>query len=141
MKKKQAMKTAARPTRCKCAERVSGILYKRESLPGANEVGGHDRGKHYLLSTYYSSTLSYLALYTAAAVVSCTIEATKKCGTSRSDLQQQHSSIMMHPCGHPAARRQRCSHAPIPSPQPRSLCTSTWSLSRACFVRTCCVLS
>ena len=25
--------------------------------PGANEVGGHDRGKHYLLSTYYSSTL------------------------------------------------------------------------------------
>ena len=26
-------------------------------LTGANEVGGHDRGKHYLLSTYYSSTL------------------------------------------------------------------------------------
>ena len=26
-------------------------------LPGANEVGGHDRAKHYLLSTYYSSTL------------------------------------------------------------------------------------
>ena len=36
---------------CKRAERVSGILFKRESLPGANEVGGHDRGKHYLLST------------------------------------------------------------------------------------------
>ena len=26
-------------------------------LTGANEVGGFDRGKHYLLSTYYSSTL------------------------------------------------------------------------------------
>ena len=37
-------------------------------LPGANEVGGHDRGKHYLLPTYYSSTLLYLALYTAAGV-------------------------------------------------------------------------
>ena len=39
------------------AETVSGILLKRESLPGADEVGGHDRGKHYLLSTYYISTL------------------------------------------------------------------------------------
>ena len=73
MKKKQAMKTAARPTRCKCAERVSGILYKRESLPGANEVGGHDRGKHCMLSTYERSTLYYLALYTAA-VLSCAVE-------------------------------------------------------------------
>ena len=26
-------------------------------LTGANEVGGHDGGKRYLLSTYYSSTL------------------------------------------------------------------------------------
>ena len=42
---------------CKRAERVSGILFKRESLPGANEVGGHDRGKNYLLATYYSITL------------------------------------------------------------------------------------
>ena len=42
---------------CGCAERVSGITLKRESLPGANEVGGHDRGKHYLLSTKYSSTV------------------------------------------------------------------------------------
>ena len=56
-----------------------------------------------------------------------------------SDLQQQRSSIMMHSCGHPAARRQRCSHAPIPCRQPRSVCTSTWSLSRACYVRACCV--
>ena len=38
-------------------ERVSGILLKRESLPGSDEVGGHDRDKHYLLSPYYSSTL------------------------------------------------------------------------------------
>ena len=58
---------------CKCEmharrERVSGILLKHESLPGANEVGGHDRGKHYLLSMYYSSTLQYLALYTAAVI-------------------------------------------------------------------------
>ena len=42
---------------CECTERVSGILLTCESLPGANEVGGHDRGKHYVLSTYYSSTL------------------------------------------------------------------------------------
>ena len=41
----------------KCAERVLGVLLKRESLPGANEVGGHDRCKNYLLSTYYSRTL------------------------------------------------------------------------------------
>ena len=38
-------------------ERVSGILLKPETLPGANEVGGHDRGKNYLLATYYSITL------------------------------------------------------------------------------------
>ena len=43
------------------------------------------------------------------------------------DLQQQRSSIIMHPSGHPDARRQRYSHAPIPSRQPRSVCTSTWS--------------
>ena len=48
---------------------------------------------------------------------------------------------MMHSCGHPAARRQRCSHAPIPSRQPRSICTSTWFSSRARDVRECCVLS
>ena len=41
---------------CECAERVSGILLKRESPPGANRVGGHDRGMQSLLSTYYSST-------------------------------------------------------------------------------------
>ena len=49
------------------------------------------------------------------------IESTKK--ELRSDLQQQQqqrSSIMMHPSGHPAARRQRRSHAPILSRQPRS---------------------
>ena len=44
-----------------------------------------------------------------------------------SDLQQQRSSIMMDPSGYPAARRQRCSHALIPSRQPGSVCTSTWS--------------
>ena len=40
-----------------CAEWVSGILLKRESRPGANEVGGHDHGRHYLMSTYHSNTL------------------------------------------------------------------------------------
>ena len=60
--------------RCKCEmharrERVSGILFKRKSLPGANEIGGHDRGKHYLLPTFYSSTLQYLGLYTAAVML------------------------------------------------------------------------
>ena len=60
-----------------------------------------------------------------------------------SDLQRQaaSSNIMMHPSGHPAARRQRCSHPPIPSRQPRSVFASTWCLSRACYVRACCVLS
>ena len=42
-------------------------------------------------------------------------------------LQQQCSSIMMHPSGHPSARRRWCTHSPIPSRQPRSVCTSTWS--------------
>ena len=62
-KKIQGMKVQRdRSFRCKCEmrarrERVSGILLKRESLPGSDEVGGHDRGKHYVLSTYYSSTL------------------------------------------------------------------------------------
>ena len=58
---------------CECPERVSGFLLKRDPLPGSNEVGGHDRGKNYLLSTSYRSTLWYLALYTVAAVVSCAI--------------------------------------------------------------------
>ena len=63
IKKIQAMNVQRdRSFRCKCemharGERVSGILLKRESLPGANEVVRHDRGKNYLLSTYYSSTL------------------------------------------------------------------------------------
>ena len=127
------------------AERVSGILLKRESLPSANEVGGHDRGKRYVLSTYYSSTLWYLELCTAT-VSSCVIRAQSKLRKVRgfaltSDLQQQRSSIMMHPAGNSAARRQRCSDALIPSRQPRSVFTSTWSLSRACYVRVCCVLS
>ena len=69
------------------------------------------------------------------------IEATKKCGASRYDLQQQRSRIMMHPSYHRAARRQRRSHAPILSRQPRSVRTSIWSMSRACYVRACCVLS
>ena len=56
----------------------------------------------------------------------------------RSDLH----SIVIHPSGHAAPQRQRCSHAPIPVQcVPRSVCTSTWSLSRACYVRACCVLS
>ena len=71
------------------------------------------------------------------------IEATRSGGrfALNSNLQQQRSCIMMHPSGHPAARRQRCSHAQIPSHQPRSVFASTWSLSRACHVRACCVLS
>ena len=48
---------------------------------------------------------------------------------------------MMHPCGHHAAQRQKRSHAPIPSRQTRSVCTSTWSLSRVRYVRECCVPS
>ena len=35
--------------------RVLDILLKRESLPDANEVGGHDRGNQYSLSMYYTS--------------------------------------------------------------------------------------
>ena len=44
------------PNACECANRVSGLL-KREFLPGANEVGGHDRGSHYLLSMNYTAAL------------------------------------------------------------------------------------
>ena len=84
-----------RSFRCKCEmrarrERVSGILLKRESLPGANEVIGHDRGNHCLLSTYYSSTLQHFALYTAAVML-CHVSydqnrTYEKCGAFRSDL-------------------------------------------------------
>ena len=126
--------------RCQCEirarrERVSGILLKRESPPGANEVDGHGRGKHYLLSKHYSSALKNLALsgHCCCDVVSCAIRTKLKLRESAgllaltSDLQQHRSSIMMHPSGHTAARRQRCSHALIWSRQPRSVCTSTWS--------------
>ena len=125
------------------------ILLRGESLPRANEVGGHSRGKHYSLSTYYSRPLLHLLLYTVAAVLPCGIRTKSKLRKSAwicFDLLQQRSSIiMMHPSGHPAARRQRCSHAPIPSRQPGTVagavCASTWSLSRACDVRACFVPS
>ena len=63
IKKNQAMNAQRdRPFRCKCEmherrERVSGILLKRESLPGANKIGRHDRRKYYMWSTYHDSTL------------------------------------------------------------------------------------
>ena len=69
------------------------------------------------------------------------IDATKMCGASPSDLPHQRSSIMMHSSGDLAARRHRRSHAAIPSRHPRSLCTSTWPLSHACYVRACWVVS
>ena len=96
MKKSQAMYVQrGRSFRCKCEmharrERFSGILLKRESLPGAKVVGGHDRGKHYLLSTYYSSTLSYLVLYAAAVMLYHVSYSQNRsyenCGAYRSDL-------------------------------------------------------
>ena len=56
------------------AERVSGILLKPESLPGANEVGGHDRGKHYVLVVDVLQQHSVVpGTNTAAAVVSCVV--------------------------------------------------------------------
>ena len=76
-KKKSSDENASRPLvslqmrnacEARAGFRVSGILLKLESPPGANEVGGHDRGNHYLLSTYYRSTMWYLALYTAAVM-------------------------------------------------------------------------
>ena len=94
-----------------------------------------------LCTTWYTaalcSTWHYIALLLLWCIMCNTtnIEATKKCRASRSDiwpLQQQCSSIMMHPSGHPAARRQRRSHAPILSRQPRSTrryagrCGSGW---------------
>ena len=100
-------------------------------LPGATEVGGHDLGKHYLLSTWYvlqQHSVVPGTVHCCFCIMCHTnkIEAMKKRRASRSDLQQQHRSrIMMHPSGHPAGRRQRCSHAPIPSRQPRSVCMST----------------
>ena len=121
------------------ARRRAGSTYPAQTLlPTRCKRGRWGRSRQALLIVYVLQHHS---------VVSCCcimyhmnkLEATKKCGTSRSDLQRQRSSFMMHPSGHPAARQQRCSHAPIPSRQPRSVCPSTWSLSRACYVRACCV--
>ena len=71
-KKNQAMTVQRdRSLRCKCEmrvprgesglqvfcwrERVSGILLKRESPPGTNVFGGHDRSNHHWLSMYYTA--------------------------------------------------------------------------------------
>ena len=96
--------------RCQCEmdarqDRVSRILLIRESLPGTDEVGGNDCGKYYLLSTYH------LALHTVSYFEVChttKIEATRSAGrfALTSDQQHQCSSVMMHPSGHHAARRQ-----------------------------------
>ena len=97
-----------------------------------------------MLSTYSSTSVVPGTIHCCCCCImwyTNKIEATKKCLASHSDLQQQHSSIMLHPSGHPAAGRKRCMHAPIPFRQPRSVCTSTSSLSRACYERACCVLS
>ena len=87
-------------------------------LPGATEVGGHDLGKHYLLSTWYvlqqHSVVPGTVHCCCCIMYHTKIEATKKCRVSRSDLQQQQRCSIMHPSGHPAARQQRCSHVPIP---------------------------
>ena len=81
-----------RSFRCKCEmrarrERVSGILLKRESLPGANEVGGHDRGVHYLLSQHF---VVPIAIYTAAVMLYHVSydqnRSYEKCGAFRADL-------------------------------------------------------
>ena len=88
-----------------------------------------------LCSTWYS-----LLLPCCIVCHTNKIEATKSAGP-RSDLQQC-SRIMMHPSGYPDARRQRCSHVPIPLQcVPRSVWRSIWSLSRSCYVLACCVLS
>ena len=85
------------------------------------------------------------AVHCCCDVVSCAIRTKLKLRRSvgflalTSDLPQQRSNIMMHPSSHLAARRQRCSHAPIPPRHPRLVFTSTWSLSRARYVRECCV--
>ena len=152
MIKNPSDESAARPlvalqTRNAC-EAQSGFQVScsdASPYPGANEVGGHDRGKHYLLSTYYSRTLWYLELCTAAVssyVIRTKSQLRKVRGFAlTSDLQKQRSSIMMHPAENSAARRHRCSHALIPSRQPGSIFTSTWSLSRAFYVRVSCVRS
>ena len=123
---------------------VSGILLKRESLTRCKR-GRWARSRQALLVVYVLQQHAVVpdTVHCCRCIMCHTkIEATKKCRVSRSDLQQrQRSIIMMHPSGHPAARQQRRSHAPIPSRQPRSVCTSTWSLSRARYVRECCVLS
>ena len=67
------MKSAARPPGSlqmflRAQSRFQVSCSNASPLPGANEVGGHDRGKHYLLPTYYSSSLQYLALYPGAVV-------------------------------------------------------------------------
>ena len=98
IKKVQAMNLQRdRLFRFKCevherGQRISGILLKRESLPGANEVGGHDRGKHYVLSTRYVLRQHFLVpgtIHYCCDVVSCVIRQNRsyeKCGAFRSDL-------------------------------------------------------
>ena len=129
----------------KCTEPVSGILLKRESLTRCKQ-GRWARSRQAQLVVYALQQHSVVpgTVHCCCCIMCHTNKITKKkCRVSCSDLQQQQrSSIMMHPSGHPVARRQRRgSHAPIPSRQPRSVCTSTWSLPRARYVSECCVLS
>ena len=135
-----------------CAPRrewVSGILLARTGfrypaqtrVPTRCKRGRWARSRQALLVVYvpqqHSEVPDTILLLLLYHVSYNKIEATKKCGASRYDLQQQRSRIMMHPSYHRAARRQRRSHAPIPSRQPRSVRTSIWSMSRACYVRAC----
>ena len=100
-----------------CTEPVSGILLKREPLTRCKR-GRWARSRHALLVAYVLQQQSAVpgTVPWCCCIIRHTnkIEATKRCRTSRSDLQQQQrSSIMMHPSCRPAAQRQRCSHAPI----------------------------
>ena len=126
----------------KCAEPVSGTLLNRASLVRCKR-GRWARSRQALLVVDVLQPHAVVpdTVHCCCCIMCHTkIEATKKCRVSRSGLQQRQRCSIMHPSSHPAAQ-QRCSHAPIRSRQPRSVCKSTWSLSCARYVRECCVLS
>ena len=154
IKTKSSDERAARPLvssqmRHACEARA-GFRYPAQTrVPTRCKLGRWARSRQVLLVVYVLQPHSVVP-----CTMHCCCDVCLMCHTTKnesvrsagrfaltSDQQQQCCSIMMHPSGHHAAGRQRRSHAPIPSRQPRSVCTSTWSLSRVQYVCQCCVPS
>ena len=136
---------------CECgmrARRRAGFRYPAQTrVPTRCKRSRWARSRQALLVVYVLQQHSVLpgTIHCCCCSIMChtnKAEAAKKgLFALTSDLPQyQRTRIMMRPSGHPAARRQTCTHAPIPSRRPRSVFASTLSLSRACYVSACCVL-